>query len=389
MDNVVVVGLGMADTLGRDTKECFGNLISDHYQQPESFDTELDHLSHLKAFYARHDDLNYTPLIKPALYKSFSVTNKLALHALEEALEGRDFGQNVAVVFSSIAAKPEFESDYFQDRVKDGKRMSPRVQVQYLHDFVAGLICNAYGYQGAAVSMNAACATGLYSIDYGMHLLRTHDVVIVGGCDNPAGNDDMYFFNQLGALGTHSAPFDKNRDGFIMGEGAGVLVLTTEHYANSNGWPIKAILGPIAHGNDGWHGNATAPDPNATGSTIAMQGVYINSVQDDIAFVNAHGTSTPLGDDLEYNTIQKVVGDVPVVSYKSQIGHTLAASAINETIYTILALQEGIIPPNKNITDCDLNNINTVALKTDKKFAIKNAFAFGGKSSSLLIGVPE
>lgn len=387
MDNAVVVGIGMADTLGTNTRECFANLISDQYKEPEPFTDGHEHLQHLKAFFARQDNLNYTPLIKPAFYRSFSQSTKLALHALEEALEGKELSTNTAVVYSSIAAKPEFESDYFQERVKDGKRMSPRVQVQYLHDFTAGLICNAYGYQGAAVSMNAACATGLYSIDYGMHLLKTHETVIVGGCDTPVGNDDMYYFNQLGALGTHSAPFDKNRDGFIMGEGAGCLVLTTEQYAIRKGWDVLAILGPVAHGNDGWNGNATAPDPNATGSTIAMNGVYVSSVQDDIAFVNAHGTSTPLGDDLEYNTIQKVIGDVPVVSFKSQVGHTLAASAINETIYTILALQAGVVPPNKNITDCDLDNINTSTLKTDKKFAIKNAFAFGGKSSSLLVGV--
>lgn len=387
MDNVVVVGIGMADTLGQNTKECFSNLISDHYQQPQPFKTEHEHLQHLKAFYARHENLSYSELIRKPLYKSFSQATKLALHALEEALEGLDVGTNTAVVFSSLAAKYEFESDYYQQRLQEGGRISPRVQVQLLHDFTAGLFCNAYGYEGAAVSMNAACATGLYSIDYGMHLLKTHDTVIVGGCDTPAGNDDMYFFEQLGALGTHSAPFDKNRDGFIMGEGAGVLVLTTEYYAKTKGWPVMAVLGPIGHGNDGWNGNATAPDPNATGSTRAMKSVNISAVQDEIAFVNAHGTSTPLGDDLEYDTIQKVVGDVPVVSFKSQIGHTLAASAINETIYTIMALNEGVVPQNKNITDCDLPNVNINKIRTDKKFAIKNAFAFGGKSSSLLIGV--
>lgn len=388
MDNVVVVGMGMIDTLGKNTNECWNALIADEYTPPVFFETKHEHMRHLKAFYADKTELNYPSVIRKPLYNVLSDASKMALHVIEEATEGLDIDvKTTAVVFSSLASKPGMDTEFFQNAMVPGKRMSPRKAVQVLKDFTVGLICNVYGYEGAACAVDAACATGLYNIDYGMHLLKSHDVVIVGGTDTPVANDDMYYFDQLGALGTHSAPFDKNRDGFIMGEGAGVLVLTTERYAEQKGWPVEAVLGPIAHGNDGWNGNQTAPDPNATGSTKAMKGVYISSVKDEISFVNAHGTSTPLGDDLEYNTIQKVIGSVPVVSFKSQIGHTLAGSAMLETIYTILSLQNGIIPPNKNITECDLENINTSIVQTDKKFAIKNAFAFGGKSSSILIGV--
>jgi 3-oxoacyl-[acyl-carrier-protein] synthase II len=388
MDQVVVVGMGMIDTLGNSVSECFENLISEEYREPSPFDTKHEHMQHLKAFYAQRTDLNHPEYIRKPLYNSLSYASKMALHAIEEATEHLDLDvKTTACVYTSLASKPGLDTEFFQDHMVPGKRMSPRKAVQVLKDFTVGFICNVYGYEGAACAMDAACATGLYSIDYGMHLLRSHDVVIVGGADTPVSNDDMFYFNGLGALGTHSAPFDKNRDGFLMGEGAGAIVLTTETYAIKKGWPVYAILGPVHHGNDGWNGNATAPDPNATGSTRAMKGVYGPSVEDEIAFVNAHGTSTPLGDDLEYQTIQKVIGDVPVVSFKSQVGHTLAASAINETIYTIQSLRNKVIPANKNITDCDLENIHINNLETDKSYAIKNAFGFGGKSSSLLVGV--
>ena len=232
--------------------------------------------------------------------------------------------------------------------------------------------------------MDAACATGLYSIDYGIHLLKTHKHVIVGGTDTPAVDDDMYLFNQLGALGTASCPFDKKRDGFIMGEGAGCLMLEKESDAIARGANIIGYVNSISHHTDGALGSPTAPDLNMTGAIASMRDVTKDLI-DDVAFVNAHGTSTPIGDDLEYGAIQQVIPNTPIISFKSKVGHSLASSGVNETIYTLMCLWNQVIPKNFNVDDCDHEFVYKYKRKLTKKTAVKNSFAFGGKSSSIVL----
>lgn len=294
---------------------------------------------------------------------------------------------NVAVVFSSLAAKPQTEAGPFVDKMRGGKRLSPRTAVQYLNDFTAGLISQTFDFRGACVSMDAACATGLYSIDYAMHLLKTHDYVVVGGTDTPAVDDDMYLFNQLGALGTKSSPFDKTRDGFIMGEGAGCLMLEKEHNAIARGADILGYIHSVSHHTDGQLGSPTSPDLSMTGAIASMREATSGLDKDRIGFVNAHGTSTPIGDDLEYGAIQQVIPETPVLSFKSKIGHSLASSGINETIYSLMCLQNSVIPKNFNIDDCDLEFVYKYSQKLNKNMAVKNSFAFGGKSSTLVLEV--
>jgi len=385
-DRIVITGVGIVDNLGTSPMECFENMLSEEYIDPVEFETEIESLKGLKCFKTSVPEYNIPEGIRKPMHNSLTVASKNALHVVQQATAGMD-STDVAVVFSSVAAKPQTEAGPFIDKMRDGKRLSPRTAVQYLNDFTAGLISQTFDYRGACVSMDAACATGLYSIDYATHLLKTHKYVIVGGTDTPAVDDDMYLFNQLGALGTKSSPFDVNRDGFIMGEGAGCLVLEKESDAKARGAGIIAYINKISHHTDGALGSPTSPDLSMTGAKASMSAVTNGIDLDDVAFVNAHGTSTPIGDDLEYAAIQAVIPETPVLSFKSKIGHSLAASGINETIYSVMCLCNGVIPKNFNIDDCDLEYVYKYKQKLTKKIAVKNSFAFGGKSSSLVLEV--
>ena len=384
-DRVVITGVGLTDTLGTYPMECFENMMSDHYEPPTNFNTEIESLKGLKCFKAREVEYKIPDGIRKPTFNSLTVATKNALHVVQQAIGDLD-SRDVAVVFSSVASKPETETAPFIERMHGGKRLSPRTAVQYLKDFTAGLISKTFDFRGACTSMDAACATGLYCIDYAMYLLNTHKFVVVGCTDTGAVDDDMFIFNQLGALGTESRPFDKKRDGFIMGEGAGCLLLEKESDAIIRGANIIGYINTVSHHTDGALGSPTAPDENCTGSLASMMKAS-EGIAEDIAFVNAHGTSTPIGDDLEYHAIQQVLPSVPVVSFKSKIGHSLAASGINETIYTLMCLSNGVIPQNFNVDDCDHEFVTKYRQEFTKKFAMKNSFAFGGKSSTLILEV--
>ena len=396
MNRVAITGIGIVDNLGTNPNECFQNMVTDDYVHPVDYETEIESLKGLKCFKTREPEWVVPDGMRVPLHNSLTVASKNALHVIQQATEhmgrvckGVDYTRstNVAVVFSSLAAKPQTEAGPFVDKLRGGKRLSPRTAVQYLNDFTAGLISQTFDFRGACVSMDAACATGLYSIDYAMHLLKTHDYVVVGGTDTPAVDDDMYLFNQLGALGTKSSPFDKTRDGFIMGEGAGCLMLEKEHNAIARGADILGYIHSVSHHTDGQLGSPTSPDLSMTGAISSMREATSGLDKDRIGFVNAHGTSTPVGDDLEYGAIQQVIPETPVISFKSKIGHSLASSGINETIYSLMCLQNSVIPKNFNIDECDLEFVYKYSQKLNKNLAVKNSFAFGGKSSTLVLEV--
>ena len=186
-------------------------------------------------------------------------------------------------------------------------------------------------------------------------------------------------------MGTKSCPFDDDRDGFIMGEGSGCFILESEEKAKKRNANIIAYLYKPGYGSD--TSSPTSPDPDGAAAKLSM----INALKgNDVSFVNAHGTSTPMGDEIEYNAIKEVLGNVPIVSNKSKIGHTMGACGIIEAIYTIKSLQSGQIPNNHNITKC---SFDTDGMITDKnrtitgKKALNNSFGFGGKCASQLIEI--
>lgn len=377
---VAITGVGLVDTLGNNPELCFLNYLM-KVHEPTPCRIEHSSVSHLSCFYADHD-LLIPDNIQPSLYNSLHKINRLGLHSIEQALYDIPKSSNVAVVYSTITESGETNYQFYDYVNGRARKLRPRSLIQAPRDFLVGLVPRIYDYNGLTIAPNAACSSSLYGIDYAIRLVDEYDYVICGGSDVGTELRELAYFDELGAIGTHSAPYDKDRDGFIMGEGAGCIILEKEERVNNRGANVYGYIHSVGKGNDGMTGKATAPDPNSSGIKKAMRDTGFDPNQ--IAFVNSHGTSTPIGDELEYNAIREVVGDVPVVSFKSKIGHTMGASGVIELIYTLKALNLGIVPQNHNIKNsvCD---VPTEVGQTNKKFALKNSLGFGGKNVSVLL----
>ena len=377
---VAITGVGIVDTLGNNPDLCFANYLM-KVHEPTPCRIEHSGVSHLSCFYADHD-LMIPENIQTSLYNSLHKINRLGLHSIEQALLDIPKSSNVAVVYSTITASGETNFQFHEYVNGRARRLRPRALIQAPRDFLVGLVPQIYNFDGLTVAPNAACSSSLYGIDYALRLVDEYDYVICGGSDVGTELGELAYFDELGAIGTHSAPYDKDRDGFIMGEGAGCIILENEERAKNREANIYGYIHSVGKGNDGVAGKATAPDPNSSGIKKAMKETGFD--YDQLAFVNSHGTSTPVGDELEFNAIRSTVGNVPIVSFKSKIGHTMGASGVIELIYTLTALKHKVIPQNHNIKNavCD---VHTEPMDTNLSFALKNSLGFGGKNISVLV----
>jgi 3-oxoacyl-[acyl-carrier-protein] synthase II len=259
-----------------------------------------------------------------------------------------------------------------------------------------------YGLKGVNYSLSSACATGAHAIGEAIVALRTGraDVMLAGGCESALTPLSVAAFARMGALSrrnddpqTASRPFDRDRDGFVFGEGAGVLVLESAEHAEHRGVaPIAKVTGYGATC-DAFH--VTQPDPDGSGATEAM----LIALQDagvtpqDVDYVNAHGTSTPFNDRIETQAIKQALGNeakrVAVTSTKSQTGHLLGAAGAVEAAATALILQRGVIPATINLgnadPDCDLDYVSEGPREEWPRVAISNSFGFGGQNACLVL----
>lgn len=368
MDRVAIIGMGLVDTLGNNPDLCLANYLMKKHE-PDG------------CFYSNYDLLQPENIRAP-IYASLVKSNKMALHTVEQALINVPHSSNVAVVYSSVTNCTEVRANNAR-KIDEGKKIKPREAAQLPDDFVAGLISREYDFYGVSTGLSAACATSLYNIDYAVRLIDEYDYVVVGASDAATSKYDLSYYDQLGALGTHSAPFDKNRDGFIMGEGAGCLVLQREELARKNDQRIYGYVNNVGLSNDASHGNAVAPDLDGRGIKRAMNSALCGDVS-GISFVSAHATSTPLGDIIEYNAIRDVIPNAKVVGLKSKLGHCMGASGIVELIYTLGCLNNNVIPYNHNINDCDVDVPTEVGVG-EHRYALKNSMGFGGKNASILV----
>ncbi len=380
---VAVTGIGMIDACGNNTTMCFDNVLSNEdFAKPVSdFFTAVDHFSDkIKADACRspiglapdEDWINISDAHKTKYMPRYM---RYGIHAVEQALEmsGVSITPNVGVFISNITHNENEYNDLMQYRI------SPLKAVNIPHDALCGYISQHYGYTGQNMSFQAACATGLATIDYGMKVIDQYDYVIVGGADAGINQIDMGLFSFLHALGTESKPFDENRDGFIMGEGSGVLILESEEKARKRGANVIAWLHEAGHASDAW--NRTAP--SGEGAKTAMyDAIYAGGFPD---VVNAHGTSTPAGDEVEHRSIREVTA-ADIYSVKGKIGHTFAAAGILETIYSILSMQNGVIPPCHN-TRVPAFDVVTKPTRGEFKKTLNNSFGFGGKCISQMITI--
>jgi 3-oxoacyl-[acyl-carrier-protein] synthase II len=282
-------------------------------------------------------------------------------------------------------------------------RVSPFLVPYMIPDMASGYVSIRHGLKGPNSCVVTACSTGANAIGDASHVIRRGeaDVMIAGGAEAPITEIGLAGFCAARALSTRndeperaSRPFDLNRDGFVMGEGAGILVLESLDSALARGARIYAEIISYAMSADAFH--ITLPEPEGDGArrsmTLALK--YAGLSPEQIGYINAHGTSTPPGDRIETAAIKKAFGTnaktVPVSSTKSMIGHTLGAAGAIESIVCIKALETGILPPTINYEtpdpDCDLDYIPNQARKTNIDFAMKNSFGFGGHNVTLIFG---
>jgi len=334
----------------------------------------------------------------------------LALKAAEEAMRDAGFTPKAfpepfrvaTVIGSGIGGLATIEEECRTLLERGPSRVSPLLVPKMIVDSSAGDVSIYAGAKGPNYSITTACATSTNCLGAAFHHIRygQADIAISGGCEAPITDLGIAGFNSIGALSTRndspataSRPFDKDRDGFVIGEGAGILILEELEHAKKRGARIHAeVVGYGATG-DAYH--ETQPDPTgASGAEcmrMALRDAGINLEQ--VGYINAHGTSTAYNDATETAVIKQVWGEharrLAISSTKSMTGHTLGAAGAIEAIASILALRDGVIPPTINYTTpdpvCDLDYVPNTARVKQVEYALSNNLGFGGHNASLVL----
>ncbi|MFZ5433692.1 MAG: beta-ketoacyl-ACP synthase II [Calditrichota bacterium] len=356
-----------------------------------------------------------SPVIDPKEARRMERFTQFGLVAAHEALQdaglltetGTTSGDEIGVIVGSgIGGMLVFEEqckNYFD---KGPRRISPFFVPMMIPDIAAGHISIRFGLRGPNFSVVSACATAGHSIHVAARLIQSGEaeIMVTGGAEAPINHMGVGGFNAMKAISTRnddperaSRPFDRDRDGFVLGEGAGIFVIEELEHARKRGAKIHAELIGIGASGDGHH--ITAPHPEGNGAANAMlaalRDAQINPA--DVDYINAHGTSTDVGDPAETKAIRKVFKDhadkLAVSSTKSMTGHCLGAAGAIEAIASVMATQNDLLPPTINLEnqdpDCDLYYVPNKAEPRTVRVALSNSFGFGGHNSSLLIAKPE
>ena len=287
-------------------------------------------------------------------------------------------------------------------RVRGPERVSPFLVPMMISDSAAGMLAIRFGARGPNMAIATACATGTNALGEAAAMIRraAADVMIAGGAEAAIVSLAMAGMNVMGALSTRndspetaSRPFDKTRDGFVMAEGAGVLILESEEYAKARGANILCEFAGYGVSNDAYH--VSAPAENGAGAAISMSLALkdANLQAEDIGYINAHGTSTMLNDKSETAAIKTVFGEqayrMPISSTKSMTGHMLGASGALEAAVGALVFRDNILPPTMNYEtpdpDCDLDYVPNQARPAQPDHIMSNSFGFGGHNATLIL----
>jgi len=405
---VVVTGLGIVSPLGLNVEETWENLIKgksgiDYITlfDANAIACKTKFAAEVKGF----DPLNYIDRKNARRMDRFA---QFSVAAAKEALQkanlkiGPDNQTNIGIFMGSGIGG--LTTLFEQTKVlieKGADRISPFLVPMMISDMAAAQISILLGIKGPNLGITSACSSGSDAIGAAFEFIRNGNipVMIAGGSEaiiNPIG---VSAFNALNALSTRnddpksaSRPFDAKRDGFVIGEGAGAMVLEDLEYARSRGAPILAEI--LAYGASGDAFHITEPAEDGEGATRAMKAAIKNAgIQpDEIDYINAHGTSTPLNDRVETAAIKAALGDharkVAISSTKSMTGHLIGAAGSVAGAFCVLTIKTGIIPPTINYTypdpDCDLDYVPNVARKCKVTTAMSNSFGFGGHNSVLV-----
>ena len=416
MRRVVVTGLGMVSPLGGDVDTSWANIIASRSGAGQI--THFDATDYACRIACEVKPKDHEWGFDPNLRVDHKVQRQVdpfiifgidaAGQALEDAgLTEMSEEQRLRAgcsIGSGIGGLPGIASESIVLHEKGPRRVSPHFVHGRLINLISGQVSIKYGLMGPNHAVVTACATGVHSIGDAARMIAMDDadVMLAGGAEGAICPLGIAGFAQARALSTSfndtpekaSRPYDNGRDGFVMGEGAGVVVLEEYEHAKARGAKIYAEV--IGYGLSGDAYHVTAPHPQGSGAFRAMEMAMRKSGLElaDIDYVNAHGTSTPLGDELELGAVRRLFGStletMSMSSTKSAIGHLLGGAGAVETIFCILAMRDQIVPPTLNLDDpsegcAGVDLVPHVAKQRKVRAVLNNSFGFGGTNASLVL----
>jgi 3-oxoacyl-[acyl-carrier-protein] synthase II len=422
---IVITGLGVVSPLGNSVSTCFSNIIKSKsgVGKITHFDAELAgcdtkiaaEIKFAKTEEQKLDSNNFFNPLDVVEFKEQKKMDKFIMYALkasDEAIKQANWHpkdeeslkRTGVVIGAGIGGLELMQDQSIEMETKGIKRISPFFIPKTLINLASGWVSIKHGFMGPNHSVVTACATGGHAIYDAAMLIKNDmaDVVVCGGAESSVCRLGIGGFNAAKALSTAfnddpekaSRPWDAARDGFVMGEGAGILVLESYEHAKKRGANILAEYVSAGMSGDAYH--ITAPAEDGRGARFAMEmALRLGKVNpESINYVNAHGTSTPLGDQIELNAVKTVLKpsvDKKIImsSTKSSTGHLLGAAGSLEAVLSICAIKDGIIPPTLNLdnpcegTEC-FNLVPHKAIESKVKYALSNSFGFGGTNISLI-----
>lgn len=417
MKKVAVTGIGLVTSLGGNVEISWKNIINSKSgikRIPESLFNTSDLGPKIAGYIPTKeqdpqlgwDPTDYIPArIASTMDRFIQLGLVAAYEAIADAgcesLSDEDKLRAGVFVGSGIGGLITIESNGKILSESGPRRISPYFIPSTLINLISGQIAIKYGFKGTNFAPVSACATGAHSIGESAAMIArgAADIMICGGAEAAICKLGIAGFAAARTLSTKnndqpevaSRPWDKGRDGFVMGEGAGVLVLECMEHAKKRGAKIYGELIGYGSSCDAYH--ITSPEVTGDGAFRAMtEAIAMGKISpDEIDYINAHGTSTPVGDMIEYGAVARLFGDrsdLAMSSTKSAIGHLLGAAGSVEAIFSLLAMRDGIVPPTLNLDDpedgCKINLVPYKAQEKDVRVAMSNSFGFGGTNVSLI-----
>ncbi len=403
---VVVTGLGMVSPLGLDVASSWSGIlagksgaatietfdVSDYSVQFAATVKGFDPTVCMDAKEARRVDV----FVQYGMVAACQAMEDAGLTEVPEA-EADRYG---VAIGSGIGGIMTIEKTH-ETLLKSGpRRVSPFFVPGSVINMISGNVSIRYGLRGPNIAIVTACTTGTHNIGMAGRLIRDGDadVMVAGGAEMATSPVPLAAFSSMKALSARnddpaaaSRPWDRDRDGFVLGDGAGVLVLEEYEHAKARGATIYAELAGFGMSGDGYH--ITSPPEDGAGAVASMKNALRSAAMDpsEVGYINAHGTSTPQGDIAETRAIKTVFGEKPnlaVSSTKSMIGHLLGAAGSVEAIFSVLAIRDGGLPPTINLDNpddaCDLDYVPGTAREAPVKAALSNSFGFGGTNGTLI-----
>jgi 3-oxoacyl-[acyl-carrier-protein] synthase II len=416
MRRVVITGMGMVTPLGCGVETSWERLINGQSgaRKVEHFDVS-DLPCKVACVIPRGDGSNGTfnadQWMKPQEQRKVDEFITFAMSAATQALNDADWNpqsyedqiQTGVVIGSGIGGVEGIASTAITLKERGPRRVSPFFIPGRIINLASGYVSIEHGLKGPNHAVVTACSTGAHAIGDAARMVGLGDaeVMVAGGAESPVNRISLAGFAALRALSTGfneeptraSRPYDKDRDGFVMGEGAGVVIVESLDHAKARGAKIRAEIVGYGLSGDAYH--ITAPAADGDGAfrcmTMALKRAGISA--GDIDYINAHGTSTPLGDEIELSAVQRLAGNaagkISMSSTKSCIGHLLGAAGAVEAIFSVLAIRDGIAPPTINLdnpsVDTPIDLVPHQARKRDIDVVLSNSFGFGGTNASLIL----